>query len=248
LTTTWSAPRVALLALLMLGCAHAHVFAAVMVGLAVFAIAARSDDRTRAVVAVVVAGLPALLLAVFVATRAAPVVGVWVNSDALERVSVVAWGFVGGPAWRAWPPVVVAVVGLAQGLRSDQRERAVVVVAAGLVLLAWVLPRDAPGWQLVSPRPLLLGLTLLLLMVEPARGRRRRPADRLRGERASRGRSDPGRAAHHRLPVTRFDKAPRSPPARALRQSRAALDVACRRQQSVGQTGRFAEVDRVDEL
>ncbi|MDP2342864.1 MAG: hypothetical protein Q8O67_18045 [Deltaproteobacteria bacterium] len=168
-TTTWTPRHVALLAFLLLACAHAHVFAAVLVGPVVLAIAARSEARRRAVVAVVVAGLPALALSLFVATRDAPVVGSWVNSDLLERASVVAWGFIGGPAWRAWPPVVVAVVGLVHGLRAGKCERSLAFAAGGLVVLAWLLPRDAPGWQLVSPRPLLLGMTLLLLLAEPAR-------------------------------------------------------------------------------
>ena len=168
-TSRWAPRTIALLALLLLASAHAHIFAAVLAGLLILAIAAGGPDRRRAVASVVVAGLPAVVLAAFVALQGGRIAGTWVHSGALERMSVVAWGFVGGPWWRAWPPVVVGALGIGMALRAGGRARLLALLSLSLIVTAWLLPRDAPGWQLVAPRPLLLGMTLSMLLFEPAR-------------------------------------------------------------------------------
>jgi hypothetical protein len=155
------------LALVLLAAAHAHPMAGAMAGLVVVAVvlARPRDDahpRGKDIARVIACGVPAAALALWSASGTAQgLASVTIYDDALDRVTVVAWGYLGGPAWRAWPPVLLAVVGIAQGVRSGGVRRGLALAAA-----AWVLPRDAGGWQHVNERPLLLALTIALLLVD----------------------------------------------------------------------------------
>jgi hypothetical protein len=170
-TPRWSARATLSLSVLLLACAHAHIFAVVLVGPLVLAIAAVRDGR-RGVAAAVIAGVPAFLLVAVAVASGGNGTGAWVFSEPLERVFIVAWGYLGGPWWRTVPTVLAAAAGVVAGLRGERSTRVLAGGALAAIGLSWALPLDVPGWQFVSPRLPLLGMTLALLLVPAWFGRR----------------------------------------------------------------------------
>ena len=88
-----------------------------------------------------------------------------------ERVSLLATAFTAGPWWRAWPPVVLAVVGLAFGARraiarkASAEERALLVTGSMLFVAALAFPLHTRQWEYMSvrfiPMGVMFGLTLV---------------------------------------------------------------------------------------
>ncbi len=147
--------RVIATAVLLYATARVHVLPAALAGVALVALAlARGDDvRARAlrVAEVVAAGLPAAAVAWQtahdpLAHEAATLVW-WPFADRALR------SFLPGGSVRGAVAVVVAVVACAAAVAFDRgARRAVALLGALLVVVAWSLPRDVAGWQLAGVR------------------------------------------------------------------------------------------------
>ncbi len=171
--------RGVLVAVVLALAAHVHAAGAVVAGgvLVVLAAAAPAGPRrarrtVRRLLWTAACGAPALAVCVaaVVMNGGGVAAGSLAWGPAAEHATVFAWGFIGGPPLRAWLPVVAAAAGAAFGLADhDPRRRALAVAGLSLVALACALPRDLPGWQLAGPRPLLVGMTLLLVLLPPER-------------------------------------------------------------------------------
>jgi hypothetical protein len=185
---SWSALLRVVLTVLLGVTAVAHVFCAQLVGLAMAGVvAARFKGRplVRELALLVAMGLPAL--AVFAGTKTDVAGSPFSHATwppFAERVSMIARESVGGPAWRAWPLVLVAAGGAASAIaraRSSER-RAVELPLALLSLALLAMPLATPlhlrGWAFFSPRFLPMGLVLGVALVpfEHLAGPRRRVA------------------------------------------------------------------------
>ena len=73
--------------------------------------------------------------------------------DAVDRVRVLGKTFIGGPWWRAWPPVIAALIGIGLALRKGAwRVNVAAISAAILIGMAVVLSFHIEGWEFFSNR------------------------------------------------------------------------------------------------
>jgi hypothetical protein len=93
----------------------------------------------------------------------------------LERLENFGLCFAGGPAWRAWPLVLLALSGVGWSLLAMARQRkiaaielSVAVLSLAMAALALALPFHGEAWQFFSPRfiPIALLTGLVLVPVE----------------------------------------------------------------------------------
>lgn len=174
------ARRVAIAAALLLQ-AMAHMFAAMLTGhvlVILGVLRAPRAGRARELAVVAAMGAPAAAV-VFLVKPIDAYQSAYVY-DLIERIPLVARCFVSGPAWRAWPIVVLALGGVVAGVRSrafrDDATRRALLVAGGVLLLGAILaPVHLHNWQFFSSRFAPPAVMLLALCV---------PIERLRNRRA----------------------------------------------------------------
>ena len=179
---TWKR-RLAIAALLLLQ-AFCHVFAAEVVGLSlVVVVAFRHAKREwpRELGRLALMGIPTALIAIHAAG--------WMGGPSAEipayqpepvwpalavRIELLATAFAAGPWWRAWPPVLLAVSGVALAAARTVRksttadERALLVMSVLLGVAALALPLHSRQWEFMSPRfiPMAVVFGVALLPVE----------------------------------------------------------------------------------
>jgi hypothetical protein len=166
-------------ALLLTVAALCHTFAAALAGgIAVVFVAGTSpaEARIAAFLRVLVAGLPAAVIAIVTldrtGTETAPG---WLSWT--ERFKALAYFFQSGPPWRAgfFAMAVVAGVLAAFGKRGRREDRALATAMLLCLALALLLPWEAGSFTFVSPRalPLTGACALALFPLERLRGRAR---------------------------------------------------------------------------
>lgn len=166
-------PReLAVLGLGLLVIALAHTFVAALGGLAAVMIVLFGGPaavRARRIGGLVLASLPAAAIAVLARPDDEPGGVVWRTFP--ERMGELAGYFVGGPALRAWPPVVLALAGLLLGVRGVVRrelsapQKALLLFAVVSLGIYAIAPRDLESWAFFSPRLLTLALPFAALAV-----------------------------------------------------------------------------------
>lgn len=151
--------------------AIAHAFAAIVTGVLLVVLVVPSQaagQRWRALVAVGLAGLPAAVIALL--TAAAPIdVDIAVDqvlpSALLSELGELPGYAFGLPIWGAIPVMGFGVLAPLRALAAHRDERlrgrghlaVIALVAIGASLLS---PLSLPGWQVISPRLLVVGLAL----------------------------------------------------------------------------------------
>ncbi len=178
----WSLRRRAVLSLLLLGAAVAHIFAGALTGVFVLVFAlvrVERSERLRELGRVVLMGLPAFLVAVGIAlTLLGPQTDMYnvVPWDRWwNRFTVLPRMYVPGPAWRwggAWVLAAIGCVGAARLARESSIARAVLGSSLVGIFVAIALPLTFAGWQLFPPRLLPVALTPLWAFVATGRERR----------------------------------------------------------------------------
>jgi hypothetical protein len=175
----------------------AHSFAAALAGLALLGfvlVRHERKDRVRQVIYLGLTAVPWAVIAWLSATLAKEgweanrLVGdgftaYWLTLS--ERATVLWRCFVGGPGWRAVPPLLLAVLGFALAIGAaakkalPQKDRA--VLTSGLAIFAGALlsPWSVNAWEILPPRFLPLGVALGLSLLPVERLERRRSALRL---------------------------------------------------------------------
>ena len=174
----WSRPShkrlvdFALVSLMLLLTAAAHPLPAILGGILV--LAAERRLAARNLVGLVIAGIPAVIVSLLarMSTSDSGLTGVSLWLPFHERVLDLADRFAGGPLWRGLFPIVVAVAGVAIGVRRPQR--VLVVLAAALLLASLALPWQWGGWQFASTRPLPMAFAVLAASLELPRIAQRR--------------------------------------------------------------------------
>lgn len=170
--------RRALVAALLLVQAILHVVPAVLTGAVLMTIElsrAGAGERGRALLRTLVTGAPASLIVLGLA-----IAGV----TSLEQANAgldpewsarrpplwtLAGCFFSGPAWRAWPPTLLALAAPLTGLVARRRgglrpeDRALLVAGSALLAAAVLAPLHLRGWDFFSVRFVPLGVTCLLL-------------------------------------------------------------------------------------
>ena len=169
--------RLTVLALMLLVQALFHLVAAALTGLVLVVLAlVRSGPGRRSadLLRVALVGAPAAVIAL-AATAVRVTSGMQVEVDAnvggtglLSPWWTLARCFTGGPAWRAWPLTLAALIsiGLGLGLRRRNRsaaDRALLIAGGALFAAAALLPLHLPSWHFFSVRFLPLGIPLLVL-------------------------------------------------------------------------------------
>jgi hypothetical protein len=180
---SWRPHHRGLLASMLLLQALAHVFAASLTGLALGMLAlSRSPARRRlrewgwmCLTVVPVAGV-----AWFGRPQGG---GLLDHADGswswTARLGVLASCFLGGPAWRAWPVVVLALAGgtifaVSADSRRDPDQRALFIAGGLFLALSVLAPFHLPNWNFFALRFLPCALIYLALLL---------PAERLAGQR-----------------------------------------------------------------
>lgn len=178
----WTPKRRAAIAALLLVQAVTHAFGAelTVIVLAAMAIAAADGSKARAREAGLVA-LMSVPVALIALTTDNPATGhtAWLSIG--ERLRILPRTFLPGPMWRAAPPLLVAIAGVAiaaSRARKETLSRAEIALAGAAALwlvLAFTTPIDLAAWQLFAPRFLpfgcLIGAALLPLERLDARAR-----------------------------------------------------------------------------
>jgi hypothetical protein len=153
-----------------------HVFPAIVTGwllLCLGLVRPGPGDRWGELVRCAAMGLPASLIAAAL-LAAAPAQGDLASAGASAAFApewpglwILGRCFTAGPAWRAWPPLLLGVTSAIlawRGWRSRGAEDRGLLLGGGVLLAAAaLLPLDAPGWDLFSVRFLPLGTACLLL-------------------------------------------------------------------------------------
>ena len=141
--------------------ARCHVVAAAAVGLL---LAADAISRGRRIALIgALAGLPVCWVVFELRQRVASSAAEIFYTPLLERLQHFPDGFIPGPFWKTWPALVLVIAGFVLGRRTPRR--ALALVAAGLLAVSIVLPRDFMGWQFAGwrfiPIAAVVGLALL---------------------------------------------------------------------------------------
>lgn len=176
----WSVRReVAIAALLWAACAF-HPSGAQLAGAGLGLFRARTSPRgrrLREIGLLFLVGVPPMAASLVandaLATALARGVssGVRVDLPLRELVENFRLCFLFGPAWRAYPPIALALGGIALALvrfarrETSKGEQIVLLLAVGMGALAFLTPWHGAGWQYFSPRfiplAILLGSTLV---------------------------------------------------------------------------------------
>jgi hypothetical protein len=157
-----------------------HVFAALLTGVLVLALAvARAEPgrRWRAGLIVALLGVPAAipaaisLLGIVDNEQAASALVASPDFSVGEKLVLLARAFATGPFWRAWPPVLLAGAGTAwivsrliQRKEVNSRESALLGVGVLFALCAVLFPVHAEGWEYVSMRFTPFAISVLALL------------------------------------------------------------------------------------
>jgi hypothetical protein len=179
----WTWKRRAAIAALLLVQSVCHVFAAEVVGLTLAVLVAcrhpvRQWPRELGILAAM--GVPTALIGSHAAgwlgssAAALPYSREAVWPPIAERIHLLASAFSGGPWWRAFPPVVLAVVGIVSAVRrtlarkTGAEERTLLIVALMLGAAALAMPLHSRQWEFMSVRftPMAVVFGLALLPVE----------------------------------------------------------------------------------
>lgn len=178
----WTRRRRAVLAVLLLLQAITHAFGAELTALVLIAMVAASTEgwraRLRELGWLALMGAPALLIAL---TAENPATGATAWLSIGDRLRILPRAFLPGPVWRAWPPLLLGIAGVAIAI-ARRRRKAISPVEIGLagaaalhLVLAFGTPIDLAAWQLFAPRFLPFGCLLgaALLPLERLDARRR---------------------------------------------------------------------------
>lgn len=176
----WSWKRRAGITALLVVLSLLHIFAAGSVGFVLLLLVVFRASRRELLgelVRLALMGLPTILMAAYVAGLLG--MGAKLPSYA-NGVTWVAWGqrfqqipdlFASGPWWRAWPPTVLAVVGLGAAVVRWRRgsaapeEKVLLVASTTFLLLAFFLPLHLREWEFFSPRFIPLGVLCAAVLV-----------------------------------------------------------------------------------
>jgi len=183
----WTLGRRAAIAALLLVQAVAHPFGAELTGLVLVALTALgpgplfSRARGREIGLLALMGLPALAIAATAVNPAADH-SEWLSLG--RRLAVMPRTFLPGPAWRAWAPILLALLGIALAAGRARRREAsrpeLALLGAGALFLAlaFTLPLHLAAWEFFAPRFLPVGClyAVALLPVERLSEARRRAA------------------------------------------------------------------------
>lgn len=181
----WTPRRRAVLAALLFVQAVAHVFGAELTGLVLIAmvlLAPAERGRPREIGLLALMGLPALLIAATATNPENAPHSVWLSIA--QRFTVLPRTFLPGPAWRALPPLLLALTGvIATARRARHKEAAPAEIAlagsaALFLLVAFTAPLHLAAWEFFAPRFLPFGVLLgaVLLPIERLPEARRRAA------------------------------------------------------------------------
>ncbi len=161
-----------LLATLLLVCALAHVFPAVICGLLCVAVSlATATEPKRELVRIAASGLPAATVALMaLGVGADNVASQGVESNAYfwlplgTRLADIGRTSIAGPLWRWGGLLCVGVGGALLAARKPTSVLSTVAAVLGLLLVAGSLfmPLHMTAWEYFSPRPLLFGLAMLV--------------------------------------------------------------------------------------
>lgn len=180
----WRGKRRLAIGALLFAQAVCHVFAAELVGLALVVLVLfrhfKRPGWQRELGWLAVMGIPTGVIA----AHAAGLIGSSValpdfQPQALwppigERISLLAGAFAAGPWWRAWPPVVLAVIGVVFGVRrararlTTPEERTLLVMSVLCGVAALALPLHSRQWEFMSVRfiPMAVMFGIALVPVE----------------------------------------------------------------------------------
>jgi hypothetical protein len=172
----WGMRQRAVLGSLLFLQALLHVFPAIATGgllLSLGLARATRSERPGELLRCAAMGLPAGLVAL-VLLAAAPGQSDLAQAGASAAYApewpglwILAKCFAAGPAWRAWPPLLLGLTSAILGWRGwrsrDAQDRGLLTGGGALLAAAVVLPLDAPGWDFFSVRFLPLGAACLLL-------------------------------------------------------------------------------------
>jgi hypothetical protein len=153
--------------LLLLLSAHAHVMAAALAIGALCVLTLSSSAERRRWASLALSCGPALIFGAWAASAAAATATSGTFAGWFTAPSTPLWGFLGGTPAREWAPLCCALAGAVLGFRAGGAERALALTGAGCVLIAVASPLDFGSWQLASPRPLLFGMPLLMILIRP---------------------------------------------------------------------------------
>lgn len=172
-SNVWPPTRKLAIAALLTIQALVHLFPAQLVGFTLVVVVAMRPaplaHKLRELGALAAMGLPALAITALTMTAtSSPLEAThWLTLGG--RVQLLAAGFVSGPAWRSWPPVLLAALGIGITLRHRAPDRtALAAVATLLIVTSLFSPFDFNHWQFFSPRllPLAVMLGVALLPTE----------------------------------------------------------------------------------
>ena len=174
----WTWRRAALLTLAMAVCAVVHIFGALVVALVIGCLTLRKLALNKsAVQQLLMAALicaPALLIAYLLTDGPPSNQGAAVAPALSERIEMLGALSIGGPWWRSWPVIVLALGGVAFSLRDKDKTRSALAIAAALFwACALIAPLHVSWWRFLSPRflPPAIMLSLALLPIERFRFR-----------------------------------------------------------------------------
>jgi hypothetical protein len=171
---TWPWRRRAVIFVLLSSQGLLHVFGAQVTAVVLVAlVVARTPPKRwlREGVLLALMGLPVILLVGYAAARLLWGADTEPRSEAThpdlgERIALLRGAFLGGPWWRAWPPLLMMLASMALAVarwRSLRPEERGLLVAGGVLLVLFsVSPLDMAGWQFFSPRFLPMAAACLL--------------------------------------------------------------------------------------
>jgi len=186
----WPWKRRLSIAALLLAQAVCHVFAAEVVGLVLVVLVLFRHGRRdwpRELGLLALMGIPTALIGIHAAG--------WIGASSAElplsqaervwpslavRIELLASAFAAGPWWRAWPPIVLAVAGIAFAVQRTRRrattpdERALLVMSVLFGMAALAFPLHSRQWEFMSVRfiPMAVVFGLALVPVETFERRR----------------------------------------------------------------------------
>lgn len=181
---SWRTKDRVLLAGLLLIQSACHVLPAATTGILLACLAwtrCEPRERSREILRVAAMGLPALIVVGILLSEGFNTLGDLNRGGEAEFAHrwpplwTLAKCFVGGPEWRAWPLVLLAIAAPVLNLRGaggwqkmSETDRALLLGAGGLALLSVGLPLHLRAWDFFSVRfiPPAIAMAVLLLPIE----------------------------------------------------------------------------------
>lgn len=156
--------RSAVVALVLLLAAHAHVYAAVVGGLVIASVALARAPAAATVVRLTFMGAPALVLCLVVLSYGGLPSETSSIGQGVSRWPLMLSGVLGGPLWRSLGiyALTLAAGALALVRGRDVVDRALAVTGFVLVASGLVIPLHAFGWELVGTRAVPMGFAVLV--------------------------------------------------------------------------------------